>query len=390
MTDAYFATANPDDPLATAAAALRKTEYEMWSALIPSYDTDFDIYAQEISNSTGVKPARIQRIFMALDRLNSMPHLKQAHLEHGYIDIDRLLAIDASLAKLSDALTDAHQRIDEALAKYLTPTRPNQALPSQANLKRKLRELILAEDDSIAVRDPRPRDSYHFEPEHGAITLTTNPETLATIDAKVRALAAERDVPLAEAMVLLLTGSTPPSVTLNVYHASDVPDAPAFVQGYGWMAADDIVKQATKIVDMEADRLSAFPGYVTPPSMRSVVEGFDGCCRWPGCNRPAWASQMDHRINYADGGPTSPSNLVALCQHHHNIKTDARAFYILDPITRDVVWLFENGTWTVTEPAGPLAPKNRRWVQTFSQAISNYRTRAHEEARALKEELIGN
>ena len=98
---------------------------------------------------------------------------------------------------------------------------------------------------------------------------------------------------------------------------------------------------------------------------------------------PARYCQLDHRVEYADGGPTSVDNLVTLCQHHHNVKTDGRAFYVMDPHTRDINWLFEDGTWTTTEPSGPLAPKNKNWVQTFAQTMTAHRARAYEEAQEL-------
>lgn len=78
---------------------------------------------------------------------------------------------------------------------------------------------------------------------------------------------------------------------------------------------------------------------------------------------------------------------MALCQHHHNMKTDGRAFYFLDPDTGDVVWLFEDGTWAITEPSGPLAPKNKRWARSVAQDIEGYRARKHREAQELKAEL---
>jgi len=65
------------------------------------------------------------------------------------------------------------------------------------------------------------------------------------------------------------------------------------------------------------------------------------------------------------------------------VKTDGRAFYIMDPHTRDIIWLFEDGTWTTTEPSGPLAHKNKNWVQTFAQTMTAHRARAYEEAQAL-------
>ena len=59
----------------------------------------------------------------------------------------------------------------------------------------------------------------------------------------------------------------------------------------------------------------------------------------------------------------------------------------MDPITGDIVWLYEDGTWAMTEPAGPLANKTKRWAQTMAQKITSTRERAHERAQALKKEL---
>ncbi|MCT1665181.1 HNH endonuclease, partial [Corynebacterium sanguinis] len=63
----------------------------------------------------------------------------------------------------------------------------------------------------------------------------------------------------------------------------------------------------------------------------------DGTCVWPGCTRDAQHCQLDHRVPYADGGSTTPANLFSLCQRHHNVKTDRRAYYIPDPTTGDIV-----------------------------------------------------
>lgn len=74
-----------------------------------------------------------------------------------------------------------------------------------------------------------------------------------------------------------------------------------------------------------------------------------------------------------------PSNL---CQHHHNIKTDKRAKYVIDPDTDDVVWLFADGTWEATVAEGPLSPDACNWLQTIEQAIIARRRNAHERAKA--------
>lgn len=52
----------------------------------------------------------------------------------------------------------------------------------------------------------------------------------------------------------------------------------------------------------------------------------DTYCTWPGCNRSAWAADLDHTNEYnhdnpAAGGRTHPTGLKALCRFHHLLKT---------------------------------------------------------------------
>ena len=69
------------------------------------------------------------------------------------------------------------------------------------------------------------------------------------------------------------------------------------------------------------------------------------------------------------------------------MKTDGTLKYLLDPYSGDVIWLYEDGTWTITEADGPLAPKQKRWAQTVAQHITNTRKRVREQAQQLKQEL---
>ena len=69
------------------------------------------------------------------------------------------------------------------------------------------------------------------------------------------------------------------------------------------------------------------------------------------------------------------------------MKTDGTLKYLLDPYSGDVIWLFADGTWTINEAEGPLAPKQKRWAQTVAQHITATRKRVREEAQHLKQEL---
>jgi hypothetical protein len=57
--------------------------------------------------------------------------------------------------------------------------------------------------------------------------------------------------------------------------------------------------------------------------LREFIIARDRTCRFPGCQRRADLSQIDHAIPWDDGGTTSPENLGALCVRHHQLKTFA-------------------------------------------------------------------
>lgn len=61
-------------------------------------------------------------------------------------------------------------------------------------------------------------------------------------------------------------------------------------------------------------------GYVPSPKLRFAVQARDGTCVFPTCSRPAMESDLDHEIPHPRG-PTTGSNLRALCRRHHNMKT---------------------------------------------------------------------
>jgi hypothetical protein len=56
-----------------------------------------------------------------------------------------------------------------------------------------------------------------------------------------------------------------------------------------------------------------------PASIRRAVALRDKRCAWPRCGRPASVCDVDHIVHKRDGGTTSVSSCVLLCQFHHDI-----------------------------------------------------------------------
>ena len=384
---AYFSHMNPDCALAVERTAARRADYRSWAAAMPPLDEDFDVACQRLVAKLGVGVYTITENCLAVHRLTELPQVKNLQDTFYLLDMKALIAIDCALSKLGNVPKETLALLDDSLLTFLTPTSPNQVFPTPTQIGRKVRDICKSIDKTVSFRNTRKKDSYTMTDtgNRAILELNTDSATGMILDSYIKEAAKKNGLSSADALKKLIAGSiTPPStVILHTYQATDIDNAPTFVQGYGWTSQD---MPTTRTRDLSAEP-AASDSYVASELIRKYVEGRDGTCRALDCNRPAHLCQMDHRINYADGGPTHPSNLASLCQHHHNMKTDGRAHYIMDPITGDIVWLYEDGTWAMTEPAGPLANKTRRWAQTMAQKITSTRERAHERAQALKKEL---
>jgi hypothetical protein len=59
-------------------------------------------------------------------------------------------------------------------------------------------------------------------------------------------------------------------------------------------------------------------------AIREYVIARDQHCAFPGCSMPAWRCDVDHAVEWNEGGSTSAHNLQALCRRHHMAKTSGR------------------------------------------------------------------
>jgi hypothetical protein len=59
--------------------------------------------------------------------------------------------------------------------------------------------------------------------------------------------------------------------------------------------------------------------YTVPTAIRRAVIIRDRGCSYPGCSVPARWCEIHHVVHWADHGPTSVGNCVALCGRHHKL-----------------------------------------------------------------------
>lgn len=95
------------------------------------------------------------------------------------------------------------------------------------------------------------------------------------------------------------------------------------------------------------------PGYRPSRALADFIRCRDLTCRFPGCDRPATATDIDHTIAYGDGGQTHASNLKCLCRLHHLLKTfwGWRDKQLPDGT---IIWTAPAGQTYVTTPGSAL------------------------------------
>ena len=98
------------------------------------------------------------------------------------------------------------------------------------------------------------------------------------------------------------------------------------------------------------------PGYTPSAATAAFVRCRDLTCRFPGCDRPASLTDIDHTVPHPLG-PTHPSNLKCLCRFHHLLKT----FWNGPTGWRDrqlpdgtVIWTSPTGHVYTTKPGSAL------------------------------------
>ncbi|QPK83328.1 HNH endonuclease [Corynebacterium qintianiae] len=398
--ESYFATEREGDPVCDAARLGRESEYAMYSAYATdgSDIADLELFVAACRAASGKSKHEIEKGVLGYFRLQSLPRLRELQQRTLRLDIARLGAIDSALNLLGASVSEETlDKLDRILVRMFTPSKPAQELPSPWAITRRLRERIATIDPSVnfdekkrrkrAAPDPTQDAAGFFESvidgvtQHG-IELLTNSTTMALIRSQINSLSREEQISHAQAIIGLLTGKVAPrKVVLNVYApANRATGEPVYIPGFGWTdhASTDAFDDLSQSSDVQTVYLSKdieTESYTPTPQMKAYVHARDGVCVFPGCHRPAENCQLDHRIPFDQGGRTTPDNLFALCQRHHNVKTDRRAFYIPDPVTGDVIWLFDDGTYVISENQGILAseltPLSPHWRSSLSRVQKN-------------------
>jgi Domain of unknown function (DUF222) len=100
-------------------------------------------------------------------------------------------------------------------------------------------------------------------------------------------------------------------------------DKPGYLPGLGILPADsvrELAATATLKPLTVPTGAAPDPGYRPTATTAQFIRWRDLTCRWPGSDRPAEKSDIDHTVPWPVG-PTHPSNTKPYCRTHHLIKS---------------------------------------------------------------------
>ncbi|WP_460402567.1 HNH endonuclease signature motif containing protein [Actinophytocola sediminis] len=303
-----------------------------------------------------------RRLDLAITLATRLPLTLEA-VKQGRFDSYRASRIADAVALLSDQ--------DAATVEAEVVPQAGDLAP--APLNRLLGRVIRRVDASVIQRRHEQRmaerrvDAYPTEDGCAAFTVHGPADRVHLADERVNAIARRlKETGAAEGRTLdqlradvaldLLAGKdfehakVTVQLTLPAATALGVTTAPAQLAGYGDLPAQRALVLAGQ-TDATWRRILTDPAtgqavdvgrrrYTPPAALRDQVRAELPTCTGPGCVRPAYRCDIDHRQPFPDG-PTDRDNLHPACRRHHRAKT-LGGWRVRDQ-ERTLVWFFPAG-----------------------------------------------
>lgn len=258
---------------------------------------------------------------------------------------------------------------------------PDASRLTTGQLRARVNKLCVEADPQAMAR------RYRVGVEQRRVVLQANPDTTANLcgfdlPADLAAAAAQRinwlarkaktrkdtrtlDQIRADVLLDLLTGrgqtgSVPAAVDviIDMETLTGETEHPGHIPGFGPVIAEVARKTVSRqtncqweytVIDQGQPINTGTISRRPTASMKRRIRARHRTCVWPGCRMPARRSDLDHRIPWARGGPTTLGNLAPLCDKHHGLLDKG---WIYQP-TADGGHRFNSPSVTPT-PADPI------------------------------------
>ncbi|QAU52095.1 HNH endonuclease signature motif containing protein [Corynebacterium pelargi] len=345
---------------------INELNIEFWTAQHPVDSADFHTQLDRIASEMNISRHEV-RIGMRVGvMLRRFERFAQCIREHGYhINMAKLSTVEQHVV----AIQAEHQpQVEQFLVEYFTPNVDDEVLPQPATIAKHLRSFI-ATIDERAAKTPRgnqQRRARFIRNHNGTTRFSANLSDVEAAKLQAVLKKEQRDgMELVDAFAKAIDSRTITKVHLHLFKD---PAGVHHLLGSGPLF--DAPALVAKATPHEIDAQASTAEYRPTPEIRKTVQLLDGTCRYPGCSRPAQECDLDHVINFDEGGPTEPSNLACLCRFHHTMKTSGRVHYTLHK-DRTITWYFGENTKT-TKPHGEAIPRamfSQTWAEHENKRI---------------------
>lgn len=336
---------------------LNKAQITFWLDQVPDPEEDFHTQIDVLAAAMNISKAEARDGLRVGALLRRFPKLRACIQSHWHVNLKRLSTIERQVMAV-DSRFDPD--IDDYLENYLTPSIPDQVLSQPATIAKHLRNFIQRLDPDAAQQPKEQAQRVaSFKRLHNGFTRFSARVTDLEAEWLRRAIKKHlgSEIELIDAFFDLLRSKVRTKVVMNEFID---PEGLIHMLGVGVLDSNT-AKQwpPDNVVHLDVKQESS---YKPSPELRATVQILDGTCRYPGCTTPATECELDHVINFDEGGSTSVDNLVCLCKFHHNTKTSQRVHYTLDS-SRITTWHFRNGTVKRTTPNHGIPMFGQTWSQ---------------------------
>ncbi|WP_027019005.1 HNH endonuclease signature motif containing protein [Corynebacterium sputi] len=353
------------------------------------------------SESTGIRigatagrATRLTYIFLTLQALPRLAfvldHRAHLRLEHLHVLAEAITPLLEAEFAGGEETPELLEALEPQILRAILPRIDNQRMISDRLLRKRLQQIIEDAHELLRPIDPgaesKPPDRLELSDDGhktGYISGYMDRSKLAEISVAVSEVARKEDCTDSEALLRLVRGSTTAEVTLNLY--CHLNGGPIWSTETGWLEGTAAQSWLDRVDNIRIVADSATEGYRPTAAQTAFVVGRDGTCMFPGCDIPANRCQLDHISPYdhddpSSGGPTDTENLHALCQRHHNLKTD-KHFDVMRFSDGTEYWTCTNtGTTTYSASTGPASGPGR--VSVSGRLRRKFRTvRDHNQSR---------
>ena len=302
--------------------------------------------AMAIGRNTGMSEGQVSVLVSAARRVRDKTPAVWAAFKDGRIDAHRVRHISGAIDKLQWAESIA--RLDRQVVGYAETH-------TVAELRRWLKifvarvEADLFNERAERAREDRGVDLIHGDDGMSWLMLHNTSLACAAIDKRLtkeaKALGADDPRTLQQRSADLLTAwattnetgeaaiNADIAVTIQASTLAGADDASAVAADGSWVVPAAWILELTKydgnnifwhrmVLDPVTDDVLAheYKGRFAPEILAKAIEFRDGVCQAPGCCRPAFQCDLDHRIPHEDDGPTAGWNMGPYCRRHHKLK----------------------------------------------------------------------